>query len=51
MLVVAARGVDDELLIRSSDDSFLVSLISRAESADAERGSWHLSVETSQGAR
>lgn len=51
VLVVAGGGVDDELLIRSSADSLLVSLISRAESADAEGGSWHLSVETSEGAR
>jgi len=46
VLVIVANGVDDELLIRSSADVFLVSLISRAEG-----GSWHLSVETSEVAR
>ncbi|KQP53884.1 GNAT family N-acetyltransferase [Agreia sp. Leaf283] len=56
VLVIVASGVDDELLIRSSADTFLVSLISRAESAHDESahaagGSWHLSVETSEVAR
>jgi ribosomal protein S18 acetylase RimI-like enzyme len=56
VLVVTAAGVDDELLIRSSADTFLVSLISRAQSAHAESvdaagGSWQLSVETLEAAR
>jgi hypothetical protein len=47
VLAIAAGRPDDELLIRSSADFFLVSLISRADPQGAV-GSWSLSVETTE---
>jgi hypothetical protein len=51
VLAIAGGRPDDELLIRSSADFFLVSLISRADPQRPDGASWSLSVEASEAVR